>query len=234
MTTRSARAYASTGSCVTSSRTPSNVARWRRRSRRTSDARAGVERGERLVEQQQAGLGRQRSGQGDTLRLAARQRARTVARRGRRGRPARATPIARARASALATPRARSPKATFSSAVRLGTGGSPGTRRRPAVARAARTRRRRGRRGARRRARCVRRRSAAARRGSGSAVVLPEPFGPRTAIVSPPAGADARRRAANAPSVRRTCACKAHGARRLAAPEEAVAKARPARRTRPR
>ncbi len=37
MTTRSASVYASTGSCVTSSRTPSKVARCRRRSRRISE-----------------------------------------------------------------------------------------------------------------------------------------------------------------------------------------------------
>ena len=41
-------------------------------------AGAGVEGGERLVEQQQAGFGRQRSSQGDALRLATRQRARSV------------------------------------------------------------------------------------------------------------------------------------------------------------
>ena len=83
-------------------------------------AGAGVERGERLVEQQQARLGGERPGEGDALRLPARQGARAVA--GVVGEP---DPLEPRRApapgpSALATPRARSPKATFSSAVRLG------------------------------------------------------------------------------------------------------------------
>ena len=83
-------------------------------------AGAGVEGGERFVEQQEAGLGGQGAGQGDPLGLAAGQGAGPVV--GVVGEPdaLRASRAARARACCLPTPRARSPKATFSRAVRLG------------------------------------------------------------------------------------------------------------------
>ena len=70
---------------------PSNDSRYRRRSRRTVAASAGVERGEGLVEQQQPGVGGERAGKRGALRLPARQRARVAGRRTRRARPGRAT-----------------------------------------------------------------------------------------------------------------------------------------------
>ena len=83
-------------------------------------AGAGVEGGERLVEEQQSRLGGQGAGQGDALGLAAGQGAGSVV--GVVGEPdaLRARWRRVVRASALAMPRARSPKATFSSADRLG------------------------------------------------------------------------------------------------------------------
>ena len=80
------------------------------------DAGAGVERGERLVEQQQPRLGRERAGERDALGLTAGELAGLRVGVGRRARPARASRRPRARASRLATPRLRRPNATFSSA----------------------------------------------------------------------------------------------------------------------
>ena len=83
-------------------------------------AGAGVEGGERFVEEQQAGLGGQGAGEGDALGLPAGQGAGPVA--GVVGEPDALEPVAGSWLGrpVLATPRARSPKATFSSAVRLG------------------------------------------------------------------------------------------------------------------
>ena len=83
-------------------------------------AGAGVEGGQRLVEQQQPRLGGQRPGQRDPLRLPARQGSGSVA--GVVGEPDALEPRRGACAgpSAFGTPRARRPNATFSSAVRLG------------------------------------------------------------------------------------------------------------------
>ena len=83
-------------------------------------ARADVERRERLVEQQQAGLDDERASERDALRLAARE-IRAGARR--RGSPDRAARAARMRVRARpawARPRARSGNATFSVADRCG------------------------------------------------------------------------------------------------------------------
>ena len=101
-------------------------------------AGAGVERGERLVEQEQAGLGGQRPGQRDPLGLTARQRARGGGRRGR-PRPTRSSQAAAvARASALRRRRGPAARRRRSRARSgWGTAGSPGTRRRPAAAPAA-------------------------------------------------------------------------------------------------
>ena len=78
-------------------------------------AGADVEGGQRLVEQEQPGVGGQGPGQRHPLGLAPRQGARDGGRRAR-PRPRRSSQSrARRRASALGRPRARSPKATFSS-----------------------------------------------------------------------------------------------------------------------
>ena len=166
MTTRSASTIASTGSWVTTSAGAGEVGEVPPQLGAHLQPGAGVERGQRLVEQQQrrfrwpapgparpAGPARRRAAAGRRPPCSARPTPLEPARRppaGRRPRP---------------MPRARSPKATFSRARRgAGTAGSPGTPRRPAAARAARTRRARGRRGPRRRAGRARRRAAAARR----------------------------------------------------------------------
>ena len=82
-------------------------------------AGAGVEGGERLVEEQQPGFGGQGAGERDPLRLAAGQLARSVPGAVGEADPSPATPRRGPGPRVLATPRARSPKATFSSAVRL-------------------------------------------------------------------------------------------------------------------
>ena len=69
---------------------PLAQARWSRRVH--PDAGEGVERAERLVEQQQVGLAHQGPGQRRPLGLATGQRLRPVVARGRRGRPRRARP----------------------------------------------------------------------------------------------------------------------------------------------
>ena len=82
-------------------------------------ARSGVQGGQRLVEQEEPGLGGQGTGECDALRLAAGQgRGRCWLRSASPTRSNQAA--ARARASACGVPRARRPNATFSSAVRLG------------------------------------------------------------------------------------------------------------------
>ena len=68
---------------------------------RTCEPGAGVEGGERFVEQQQPGLGGERAGQGDALGLAAGERPGLGAGVRRRGRTARATRGARSRALGL-------------------------------------------------------------------------------------------------------------------------------------
>ena len=122
MTRRSASAAASSGSWVTSSRTPAERSpRWLRSSRRTAPARALVERGERLVEEQQPRFGGDRTGERDPLGLPARRAARGfIAARSRPGRRDRATAPRPRRAAPRPVPRLRSPNATFSSTERCG------------------------------------------------------------------------------------------------------------------
>ena len=74
--TRSPSAAASAKSCVTSSAGTSAVAQHRAELARRARARAGVERRQRLVEQQHVGLARERARERHALALAARQRAR--------------------------------------------------------------------------------------------------------------------------------------------------------------
>ena len=81
-------------------------------------ASTGVERGEGLVEQEQAWFGGQGAGQRDALRLAARQRSWAMV--GVVGETDSLEPGHGADAGLGSGPRARSPKATFSSADRLG------------------------------------------------------------------------------------------------------------------
>ena len=131
-------------------------------------AGAGVEGGERLVEQEQAGLGGQRPGQRDPLRLAAGQR------RGRwpawSARPTRSShAAARARAAGLGDAPGAQPEGDVLERGEVGEQQvvleHHGDR---TALRGARRRWRRGRRGTRRRARCGRRRWAGARPGSGT------------------------------------------------------------------
>ena len=119
MTSRSAITAASSGSWVTMTQLPVNSRRWRRSSWRTAPAGGDVERGERLVQQQQPRLGRQRAGQRHPLGLPTRQRARLVA--ACAARPIRSSQVvATSSAVARGTPRLRGPKATFARAVRCG------------------------------------------------------------------------------------------------------------------
>ena len=83
-------------------------------------ARADVERGERLVEEEQAGVHRQRAGERDPLGLPAGELLGLRRDPGPRARSAPATRRRPTRASGARMPRLRSPKATFSRAVRCG------------------------------------------------------------------------------------------------------------------
>ena len=96
---------ASSGSWVTSSVQPAEVAQVPAQLGADVQPGAGVERGERLVEQQQPRVGGQGAGQGDPLRLPAGQAPRAVRRRGRRARPGRASAAAAGAGLAGAAPR---------------------------------------------------------------------------------------------------------------------------------
>ena len=105
---------------MTSTRAPANVREVRAQVASQLGAGADVERGERLVEQQEPGLGHERACQRDALLLPARQRRRLRVGAVVAARRVRATRVARRRASARLVPRLRSPNATFSSTVRCG------------------------------------------------------------------------------------------------------------------
>ena len=98
MTRRSASAAASSGSWVTSRRTPAERREVTPQLAPHRAPRALVERGERFVEEQQPRFGGERARERDPLRLPARERARLLARERRPGRP---------RSSAAAPRRAR-------------------------------------------------------------------------------------------------------------------------------
>ena len=117
-TIRSASVSASSGSWVTTTRTPSKVASCSRSVRRTSTLRLRVERGERLVEQQRARLDGERARRAPRVGPG-RPRARAASRAASAPSPSRASSSrARALAAALRMPRARGPNATLSSASR--------------------------------------------------------------------------------------------------------------------
>ena len=155
---------------------------------------AGVQGGERLVEQQQLGAGGESADQRDPLGLPAGQRPGPARRLG--GQPDRLQPARGLRPGDAAgpSPRARRPNATFSSArqvveqqVVLEDHADRAFARRAGTASAVRPRRRRP--------------GGSARRSSGSspasarsAVVLPAPLGPSSATTSPGATVELERR----------------------------------------
>ena len=105
---------------MTSTRAPANVARCGTELAPQLGPGPDVEGGERLVEQQQPGLGDERAGQGDALLLTTGERAGLALGDGQ-PRPTRSSHSpARRRASAARIPRLRSPNATFSSTLRCG------------------------------------------------------------------------------------------------------------------
>ena len=112
---------ASSASWVTSTVTPRKSARWRAELDPQGRGHADVEAGERLVEQQQVGVGRQGARDRDPLGLAAGQLGRAGGRRGA-PMPSRSSQSLRRSASAsrLVRPRERGPNATLSRALRCG------------------------------------------------------------------------------------------------------------------
>ena len=152
-------------------------------------ARAGIERAERLVEQQHPRLARQRLRDGEALLHAARERARILVAMRRRGRPRRAAPRssrwprARAapnrRAEERGSPRIRSRAGRCRARSGAETPNSAGTRRRGrAPARPA---------AARRRAGCLPRVGRSWPRSMRRNVLLPQPEGPTIETKAPDA-----------------------------------------------
>ena len=190
MSSRSARVSASTGSCVTSMRAPREPGRGSRgagggcrpgfaRRARRAVRRAGA------TSASVASAARER----DTLRLAARQLARPCRRVGLDADVGEQSFARVARAAfERGTPRSRSPNATLSSALSCAEQQivlehhADG-----AVLRRGRRCSGPDRRRRRRRSRSFPRRSGAARPARASSVVLPAPFGPSTASISPSA-----------------------------------------------
>ena len=184
-TTRSATSNASSWSCVTKT-----LVTWISSCSRRSQLpqllpHLGVERAERLVEQQHLRLGRERAGQRDALPLAAGELRRDSGRRGRRAGPASSSSWTRRRISA--------------SAGRWPRGARAGRRRRsrrPSCGGRARSAGRRSRRCVARRARrvasspsnsTVPRSATSSPAMMRSSVVLPEPDGPSSASSAPSA-----------------------------------------------
>ena len=160
--------------------------------------RAGVERGERLVEQEQVGVGDERPGEGGALGLPARQPARDGRRPARRGPPGPATP---------APPGGRPGGACRGPAARRrrcrgrtggGTAGSPGRRHPPGGAGRRRTGRRAGSSSRRSPSRTWPSVSGTRPASAASAVDFPAPLGPSSATTSPPSTRRGRS-SANAP-----------------------------------
>ena len=171
----------------------------------------GVKGGQRLVEQEQPGVGGQRPGERHPLRLPAAERSRFGARRSSPGPSSPASAWAALRASCLPVPRERRPNATFSTTRQVrekqvvledvpdlaGGGRGPGCplpgppASSPSIVTLARTE------------------SSTSPARALSSVVLPEPFGPSTASTSPEATARSTSRS-SVPSCRPTDACEAH------------------------
>ena len=180
-----------------------------RSSRRTDAARALVERGERLVEEQQPRFGGHRPRERDPLGLTARELARLRSRRDRRARPVRATPPRRRVRPRRFTPAAAEPERDVlehgevreeqvvleDDADRVGApaGRTPARRRRAP----------------RRRARCARGRAGRARRARGAASSCPRRSG-RGSRRSRLRRRRARRRASSVPSWSATSRGEAH------------------------